>query len=171
MKRFLVLCLGNEVLSDDAFGPIIADRLRLLEREDDDVEIIYAPSAGLSLLELLEDRVAVLIVDTIITNAAPPGTLHHFSIGAQAPTRGLINSHEVNLPTALELGRQLGYAMPEDIQVVAVEAMDVLTLSQKLTPPVTAVIEQTTAYIREWIKGVGTGLPVPQSPTIVPRHT
>jgi hydrogenase maturation protease len=152
MKRLLVLCLGNEVLSDDAFGPLVAHRLQDSDLGCDDVEVLYAPTAGLSLLELLEDRLAVLIVDTILTDRAQPGTVHSFPIGNSVPSNNLINSHEVSLPTALALGRQLGYAMPDDIQVLAVEAGDVTLLSEQLTPAVASAVEPALRAVAEWIR-------------------
>ncbi len=150
MKPILVLCLGNEVLSDDRFGAEIADQLR----DDDfgpDVEVLFVAAAGFTLLDLLANRRSVLIVDTILTGTSIPGTLHFFPIGKLTPSKNLINSHQINLPTALEFGRKMGYHMPEDIQVLAVEAQDVTTLAEKLTEVVAASLPDALTRIRAWI--------------------
>ena len=150
MKPILVLCLGNEVLSDDRFGAEIADRLR----GDDfgpDVEVLFVAAAGFTLVDLLAGRKAALVVDTILTGACDPGTIHYFPMGNLTPSRSLTNSHQINLPTALEFGRKMGYAMPDEIQVLAVEAQDVTTLAEKLTEPVAAAIDDSLKRVRAWV--------------------
>lgn len=150
MKPLLVLCLGNDILTDDALGSVVAKRL---SRNDIDasVEVVFAPTAGFGLLDFLKDRRAVLIVDAIITGKAEPGTVHFFSAGVLTPSYNLINSHQINLPTALKLGKQLGMAMPSDIQVVAVEAQDVETIGEQMTPPVEKAVETVLTAVENWV--------------------
>jgi hydrogenase maturation protease len=151
MRPALVLCLGNEILSDDSFGHKIA--CRLLEQFDFNggAEIEFSPLGGLNLIDLLKDRDRALIVDTIITNYAAPGTLHFIEMGQFVPSKNLICSHEVNLPTAIKFGRELGMIMPDRIDVLAVEARDIETLSEKLTPQVEEALDPAINRILNWI--------------------
>jgi hydrogenase maturation protease len=151
MRPALVLCLGNEILSDDSFGYKIA--CRLVEQYDFNggAEVEFAPLGGLNLIDLLKDRERALIVDTIITGDAAPGTLHFVEMGHFVPSKNLTCSHEVNLPTALKFGRELGMIMPEKIDVIAVEASDIVTLSEKLTPRVEGALEHAINRILNWI--------------------
>ena len=145
-----MLCLGNDILSDDALGSVVAKRLNG-NGFGAAVEVIFAPTAGFGLLDLLKDRSAVLIVDAIITGKAEPGTVHFFPAGILTPSYNLINSHQINLPTALELGKQLGMAMPSEIQVVAVEAQDVETIGEQMTPPVEKAVETVLTAVKSWV--------------------
>ena len=147
----LILCLGNDILSDDAFGPKVAQRLSGDGLDRNSVEVVFASTAGFGLLDLLKGRRAALIVDTIITGKVEPGTLHFFSAGTLTPSYNLVNSHQINLPTALELGKQLGMAMPNDIQVVAVEAQDVQTLGEELTPAIEKAVEKALTAAKLWV--------------------
>jgi hydrogenase maturation protease len=151
LKRPLVLCLGNEIVSDDGFGPEIALRLNAVG-EDLGADILFAPVAGFQLLDLLNGRERVLIVDTIRTQDGKPGTLHFFPAGTLAPSRHLTTSHQISLPSALELGKLLGADMPTVVDVLAVEAQDLETLAEALTPPVRAALEEAEDRIRLWIK-------------------
>lgn len=146
-----MLCLGNEIISDDRFGPEIARRL---EATADDLraDVIFAPVAGFQLIDLLDGRESVLIVDTIRTQNAEPGTLHFFAAGTLTPSHHLTTSHQISLPTALELGKQLGADMPRFIDVLAVEAQDLETLAEALTPPVRAALDEAESLIRHWIE-------------------
>ena len=140
------------MLSDDAVGAFIADRLQGERLDRKRIEIIFAPIAGFRLLELLQQRTAVLIVDSIITGQSPPGTIHFMPSGHLTPSNGLINSHQISLPTALALGEQLGYIMPKTIDILAVEVQDIETLSEHLTEPVAGAVETVIKSIKNWIK-------------------
>ncbi|OGC92277.1 MAG: hypothetical protein A2W25_14795 [candidate division Zixibacteria bacterium RBG_16_53_22] len=152
LKSDAVICLGNEILSDDAFGYHVAELLRS-SGELPEAEIIFAPLAGFGLLELFNRRRRVLIVDTIVTGQDPPGTIHLSPLGQFTPSYNLTTSHQMNLPTTLEFGRQMGMAMPNRIDVLTVEAADIETLSESMTPAVKAALEPAAGRIREWASG------------------
>ncbi len=151
MSSTLVLCLGNDVLSDDAFGFHLARRLQEQEELEGKADVQFAPLAGFNLLPLLQNHERLLIVDTIVTGRALPGTIHFFPMGEETPSRLLTSSHQISLPHALALGRALGMAMPESIDVLAVEAQDVCTLSEEMTPPVEEALEPALSRVAEWI--------------------
>jgi len=152
LKPPLVLCLGNEIISDDRFGPVVAQRLQQEFGGRLGADVIFAPLAGFYLLDVLAGRRAALIVDTIVTGNAPPGTLHEFPMGALTPSKNLTTSHQISLPTALELGRRLGMELPAVIDVIAVEAQDLETLSEQMTEPVERAVDEAIAMIRQWIE-------------------
>lgn len=151
LKPILILCLGNEVLSDDSFGPTIAGILETMQIANERVEVIFAPVAGFNLLDLLEQREKVLVIDSIVTGEVRPGTLHFFPMGNLTPSRYLTTSHQMSLPTALELGRRMGYHMPAHIDVLAIEAGDVTTLNESMTRPVAAALEAALTNIDRWL--------------------
>jgi len=153
MKPILVLCLGNEILSDDSFGFHVSKSLKKMNGDfGSSVEVTFAPLAGFSLIDYLQGRKSVLVIDTIITGKVPPGTLHCFSMDEMMPSRSLTMSHEISLPTAVKLARLMGLEGPENIDILAVEAQDVETLSEKMTDPIRAAIAETVEYISGWIK-------------------
>lgn len=151
LKPILILCLGNEIISDDGFGPEVAKRLMQQDDLPELVEVIFAPLAGFNLIDLLAGRDRVLIVDTVRTGHSPPGTLHQFDPDAFAPTRNLTTSHQISLPTALELGRQMGAKMPDLVEVLGVEAEDLATLREGLSPRVQVAVDEALLQIRTWV--------------------
>lgn len=151
MSATLVLCLGNDVLSDDAFGYHLAERLSSCPELTKKVEITFASLAGFNLLPILENRERLLVVDTIVTGEADPGTIHFFPMGEGTPSRILTSSHQITLPDALALGRALGMTMPRRVDVMAVEAEDVYTLSEQMTASVEQALEPALNRVREWI--------------------
>ena len=146
----LILCLGNEIISDDRFGAEIAELLQGCSAVTDKADIEFAALAGFGLLDLMSGRSQVLIVDTI-RMGADPGTLHLFNSDRFVPSKNLTTSHQISLPTALELGKQLGYRMPMTVDVLAVEALDLETLNETLTPPVAAAIQPALDLVEKWV--------------------
>jgi len=151
LKPILILCLGNEIASDDGFGPFIASSLLEQGEIDDCVEVVSAALAGFSLIDLLANRKKTLIVDTIITGRCPPGTVNLFAAGMLTPSKNLITSHQISLPTALTLGKMLGAEMPPLVDIVTVEAEDIETLSETMTPAVQQAVGKALNLINDWI--------------------
>jgi len=151
-KPPLILCLGNEIVSDDGFGAVLAGMLVGDRDVISEAEVRFEPVAGFVLIDLLEGRERVLIIDTIQTGHAPPGTLHRFTSDVFVPARRLTSSHQINLPTAVELGRRFGLLMPTVIDILAVEAADLETLSEELTPAIALSIEPAIEAVKRWIR-------------------
>ena len=152
MRPDLVLCLGNEILSDDSFGFKVSQLLQNKYNFAGIAEIVFSALGGFKLIDLLKDRERVLVIDTIITGKHPPGTIHFFEMGHFTPAKNLTCSHQISLPTALEMGREYGMEMPSRVDVLAVEAKDLKTFSEKLTPPVEAALASALKSIVEWIE-------------------
>ena len=139
-ERTLILGLGNPILSDDAVGLRVVDALEPLVAYDSRIVFERDYWGGLRLMEHMIGFDRAVIIDAICGNT-PAGTvrlLHPDGIHTQRSA----SAHDVNLKTALELGRAAGADLPADnrILLVAVEAEDVLTFSESLTPQVEAAV-------------------------------
>lgn len=132
-----VLCLGNRLLADDAFGIEVAAGLR--ERAPAGVDIVETGAGGFQLLDHLEGAGRLVIVDTVQTGSEPPGTLHRFREADVSPIPGG-SPHYTGLFEALAVGRALGLPMPQEVLFIAVEAADCLTVGGTMHPGVRAAI-------------------------------
>jgi hydrogenase maturation protease len=147
--KTLVLGLGNPILSDDSVGCRVA--MALQERLDmPNIDIKEASIAGLDFLDELTGYDRTIIIDAIQTGNGKPGQIYHFGIDSLADTRHVATSHDVNLSTALELGKRLNLELPREITIFAIEAEDVTTFSEECTPGVKkAIPECVEMVIRE----------------------
>jgi hydrogenase maturation protease len=138
--KTLVIGLGNPLLKDDSIGLRVVERLRPLLQEEPDVDVVEDYWGGLRLMEQMIGYERAIIIDAISTGGEP-GTIHRLSTG-DIPTQHSASAHDVNLPTALKLGRKAGAALPrdEDITLFGIEAADVLSFGEGLTPEVEAAI-------------------------------
>jgi hydrogenase maturation protease len=152
-RRTLVLGLGNPILSDDAVGLAVARRLKAELDGDPWVEVDEDFNGGLRLMERLAGYDRAVIIDAILSGAAP-GTVHLLSAGGM-PTQRTVCAHDVSLPTALAMGRRGGLPLPEtaEIHVIAIEAADVMTFGEELTPAVAAAVPLAVQAARQALQG------------------
>jgi len=145
--RTLLLGVGNDLLADDGVGLHVARAVRsrlpaaLAARVD--VEEAYA--AGFELIDYLQGYARAVIVDAIQTEGGTPGDLYRFDAAALRPTAHLARIHGINLAGALAIADQLQLPMPAEVVVLAVEADDVTTFREELSPAVAAALPAAVA--------------------------
>jgi hydrogenase maturation protease len=138
-----VLCLGNALLADDAFGIVVAEQLR---RSKLDIEVCESSTSGFDLLEYAVGAGRLLVIDTVESGAVAPGTVSVFREGdVQAVPGG--SPHYVGLFEALRLGRALKLAVPDDVMIIAVEPADCLTVGGEMHPSVRAAVADVLRMI------------------------
>jgi hydrogenase maturation protease len=147
--RTLILGLGNPILSDDGVGYHVATALKNRLQEPE-VDVLEASIAGLDFLDLLTDYDKVIIIDAIQTGEGKPGQIYRLEPEILANTRHAGTPHDVNLATALELGRELKLPLPQQINIFAIEVKDVTSFGEECTPEVTkAIPDCATMVMRE----------------------
>lgn len=147
--KTLVIGLGSPLLCDDSVGLKVAQEVRRRLGERVGVDVEEDVRGGLQLMERLAGYDRAIVVDAILTGAEP-GTIHQLT-PEDIPTQRSASQHDVNLPTALELGRRLGVQLPGngDILLVGIEAEDILTFNEQCTPAVTAAIPRAVDVVLE----------------------
>jgi hydrogenase maturation protease len=147
--RTLILGLGNPILSDDSVGYQVA--MALKERlHTPEVDIQEAGIAGLDFLDMITGYDRTIIIDAIQTEKGKPGQIYRLGPDVLTSTRHAGTPHDVNLATALELGRKLKLKLPREITIFAIEVEDVTSFSEECTPRVKrAVPECVEMVIRE----------------------
>ena len=151
--KVLVLGVGNPILSDDGVGIHVARELKKRQILGVDVEELAA--SGLELLDVVRGYDKVIIIDAIQTTKGKPGELHILeekdfekSIHGSSP-------HGINIATALALGRKLVPAeMPKEVVFFAVEAEDLVNVSERLTLKVAKALPGIVEKVRKELHSV-----------------
>jgi hydrogenase maturation protease len=144
--RKLVLGIGSPIMCDDAIGLRVLQELE--HRGVEGVDLREACASGLDLIEMMIDYDLVIVVDAIINSSNPPGTVMVLSPEDFSDTVHGTNPHEANIATTLELGRTLEpERFPKRIIFVAVEANDVFTVSEEMTPELEAALDGTVEKV------------------------
>lgn len=145
--RVRVLCLGNDLLGDDAFGIIAGHEIQKLRP---DADVLTSAASGLHLLDQILGCERLIVVDTIESARAEPGTIYVLDETDFPQSRG-DSPHATGLFDALSLARRLGLGAPSEVKVVAVEAADSRTIGGSMDPRVEnalgRVIELVLAFL------------------------
>ena len=128
-----MLCLGNELLADDALGAVVAEQLRQILPGT--LEVVFTSAMGFDLLDDVLGASRLLVVDTIETGTKPPGTIHLLREEDVQPVPGG-SPHYIGIFETLKLGRKLQLDVPKDVIIIAVEPADCLTVGGAMTPAV-----------------------------------
>jgi hydrogenase maturation protease len=132
-----VLCLGNELLADDAVGIRIGRELQA--RWGQRVEVVLTALSGLHLIDCIVGARRLVVVDSVQTGAGKPGTIHVADARDVRRQQGG-SPHGVGLFDVLEMAARAGLAVPEECTVVAVEAADCTCIGGPMHPDVEAAI-------------------------------
>jgi hydrogenase maturation protease len=149
--KTLVLGLGNPTRCDDGVGNKIAQALEK-ELHNSAVTVIETNAAGLELLDFLPGYDQAIIIDAIQTPKGKAGQIYRLSLQDLAGDEYPATTHNIGLGAALELGRELGLALPREIAILAVEVADVTTFSEHLTPKVKQAIPKVIELVFQEIK-------------------
>jgi hydrogenase maturation protease len=169
-----VLCLGNDLIADDAVGIVAARELarRLAAagapapagpafdaaataRAFDlpsagRVEVLETALTGMYLLEAVVGASRLVVVDSVLSGTAEPGTVLDLAEADLDVPRGG-SPHYIGLLEALDLARALGLAVPSEVAIVAIEVGDATTVGGAMTAPVAAavplVVERVMAHV------------------------
>lgn len=146
----LVLGMGNPILSDDGVGLLVAERLGQAPLPDG-VEVQQSEVAGLRLLELVRGFTRVIIIDALKSDREPGEIVRYEARDFKGGQR-YGSAHSLGLATVLELGRTLKYPMPDEVIVYAIEAVDVETFGEELTPSVAAAADRVEQLVLEELR-------------------
>ena len=134
-EKILVIGLGSPIMSDDAVGLRVADAVEKMNLND--VETCQEAIGGLDIIPLLLGHRNVIIADAVMTGMYAPGTVIIFDPEDFEHSVGNSSAHEMNLATAIRIGRQMEPdMMPESVRFVAVEVSDIVTVSEEMTAEV-----------------------------------
>ncbi|MDZ7368375.1 MAG: hydrogenase maturation protease [candidate division KSB1 bacterium] len=143
----VIVGLGNEIAGDDGAGIWVARKLGKILQDRPEVEIVPLPWAGFSLLDVLVGRQRAVIVDCLCTDLHPPGTIVRLNENDFRGSVRLNSFHDINFATVLELGRRMGWQMPEQIVIWGIEGEVMDRFKEELSPAVLRAVDHVVNEI------------------------
>jgi hydrogenase maturation protease len=145
--KTIIIGLGNPILTDDGVGVRVAHQLEELIdlSAHPDITITEASVGGLRLMETMLGYERVVLIDAYFLKKeqTTPGKIHRLSIDDLrhvSPTQHSTSAHDTSLVTALDAAEQMGYEVPQEFIIYAVEVENILDFSETPTPAVAAAI-------------------------------
>ena len=132
----LILGIGNLLLSDEGIG-IHAVRCLSQHELPPDVEILDGGTSGADLVDDLEGRTKVVVIDAA-SGDGPPGTVYRCEAHELMEQEGGMSLHEFGLSDSLHMAEKLGCA-PKRVIVLGVQPAS-LRPGMELSPEVAAIL-------------------------------
>lgn len=145
-KPILVLGVGNTLLKDEGVGVHVARRLQDMDLPEN-VEVLEGGVLGLDLLDHLEEREKIIVVDAVDGDVGPGAiyrlTRKDIEVGN---TRCLTSLHEIDLPQVFATADLMGIKI-EPMVLIGVQPKDMSMGYDELTPEVEAAIPKVIELV------------------------
>lgn len=149
----LVLGIGNLVMSDDAVGVLVVQKLKEMYRFPDNVEVLDGGTLGLDLLPKLENITNLIMVDAVETGGKPGSCIR--LIGDELPValQTMISPHQMGLKDLLAVSELMGHS-PKEMVLIGVQPGSI-EMEIGLTAEVEAKLETLVSNVLIELKNWG----------------
>jgi hydrogenase maturation protease len=155
--KTLVVGLGNPILGDDGVGWRVADevlcRLENLDSRPDLLNVVVERLSvgGLGLMERMVGYGKAIVVDAITTREGTVGDLSCLPLSALPDHSAghTTSAHDTSLQNALKVASEMGFNVPRQVWVVAIEVHRTLEFSERLSAPVEATVPRAADAVLE----------------------
>lgn len=174
--KILIIGLGNPILGDDGVGWKVVEEVNknlpdlskftTSQETENSIEVDTAALGGLSLMERMLGYDRVILVDSMETGQHAIGSVHQFPLDSlQDPMAGhSASTHDTTLMTALQTAQSIGTAVPQWVDIVAIEAQNVYDFSEELSPPVADAVPIAVKAVLDLLTSPPLDQPKPVSP-------
>lgn len=153
----LVVGLGNPILGDDGVGWRVAEEVLFrLEGMDAPLGVVVERLSvgGLGLMERMIGYDQAIIIDAITSGEGTPGDISLIPLRALPDHSAghTTSAHDTSLQNALKVAQEMGFNVPEEVWIVAIEARRTDEFSELLTTQVEAAIPQAADLVLELLQ-------------------
>ena len=145
--KILILGIGNTIRGDDGVGIFAVRSLR--EHLDYRIDTKETESAGIVLLEMISGYDKAIIIDSICTGEGNPGDIYRITKDSLKLGFKPCSSHKMGLATIVEMAKNLGIAMPDEIVIYAIEIEKGDSFSDCLTAKVKEAIPKVMNLVEK----------------------
>ncbi len=156
-NKVLILGMGNSILSDDAIGLIIAEKVfntlnYKSQIKNHEYFLELAETGGMMLIDIIKGHDKVVIIDSIKTGKFLPGEVVEISAERGIGSHRLLSSHDVSIFECLEIGKGLKHKMPGSVRIFGIEIINNEEFGEKLSPEIQERVEAITKEILKTLK-------------------
>jgi hydrogenase maturation protease len=141
-KSILILGIGNILLKDEGIGVHVVRRLKEMPLPEN-VEVLDGGTAGLELVDFIENRKKLIVIDAVKTGDRP-GTIYRLTEeNLRIKPKAIMSFHEIDFLDALHISDVISNK-PEEIVVIGIEPKDIsdgLELSPEIEERIPRIIE------------------------------
>lgn len=150
-RKFLVVGLGNPLMSDEGIGIRILEQISREAADFPDVDFLDLGTGGMNLLHAMDGRDAVLIVDCAKMGEAP-GTVRCFRPDEVRTRKEMasVSLHEADPVSLLDLAGRIGMTRP-NVRIIGIQPKSIAP-GDSLSPELAARMDEYTEAVRREIR-------------------
>ena len=142
----LILGMGNPILSDDGIGMHIA---LALDGCFADTDVRTCVLIGLDLLDVMAGYDRVFVIDALQDEQYLPGTV--VELASIDGTRHLFSSHGMHFFEMIQLGKNLGMALPEVAGIFGVVVGSDCPFGESLSGELASMLDEIIQHVTDRI--------------------
>ncbi len=141
--KTLILGLGNPIVGDDAIGIIVVEWLEKTVKLPNTTVNSDVSLSGIGLIEQFRGYDQIIIVDSMVTEKYPPGTVKLLSPDQFLSTHHTSDFHNMDFLTALEISEGTFADLPqrENIKIIGIEIIPTQEFSDMLSSEIQNQLE------------------------------
>ncbi|MBI2306318.1 MAG: HyaD/HybD family hydrogenase maturation endopeptidase [Rhodocyclales bacterium] len=151
--KVVVLGVGNTLLTDEGIGVRAVEALQERYLLPPEVNVIDGGTAGMELLESLEDADKLIIIDCVRVGQPPASLIRRIDDEVPQFFRTKISPHQLGISDVLAALR-LRERFPRHLALIGIQPKDLET-GIELTPEVAATIPEVLAMAVEELRNFG----------------
>ena len=145
-RKTVIVGFGNPYCGDDGVGPAAARSLHQALGADPGVDLLELSTSALELVERLAGYELAVIIDALVDEDAPLGTVKPLELVADRAIPGL-GFHTAGLGSALALARALDMVAPETVRVYGIVIREPRVFTESLSGELAAKLPEIVRSI------------------------
>lgn len=140
--KTIIIGLGNPILGDDGVGWKVIEEVSQNLPRDVSVGIECLSVGGLGLMEHLIGYDCAILVDSFIADAEDVGSILIRKLN-ELPNYSafhITSAHDTSLQNAIQLGREMGAKLPEEVIVIGVAIQRISEFGENISPLVAETV-------------------------------
>ena len=147
-RRTIIVCIGNELIADDAVGFEVFNRLAGCP-----ARLEFCGVGGIDMLPLLEGETDMIVVDAV-QFGTEPGTIHVLPWDSLPHGSSAISAHGLGLRETIEIGTILyPEKMPQRVTLVGIEGRCFNRTREYMTAEVQKAVDPAVSTIEKILQG------------------
>jgi hydrogenase maturation protease len=148
----ILIGLGNPIMSDDAIGILVAEKLQEFVP---DFVMEASGAGGFDVVDRILGYRRAVIIDAMVTGEYPPGTAVRLPRGSRPRTIRSRRSHGINFSQAIDMAAECGAPVPEEITVYGIEVENPYSVGERISERILQKLNDIVGYIARDIVAQG----------------
>jgi hydrogenase maturation protease len=150
----IVIGLGNPIMSDDRTGLLVAEEVcRCLP----DYELDTSMAGGFDVVDRILGYRRAVVIDSMVTGNSRIGTVRRIDRATPGGLLRISHSHGINFLEAIEIARECGADLPEELVIYGIEVKDPFSIGEGVSEEVESGLSEAVRAIVNEIGEMGPG--------------